>query len=115
MGAAEILKTLGDRLDAGANVKNVFGEPVSVGDRTIIPVARVSYGFGGGGGKRERAQTSGEGGGGGGGGHSSAVPVGVVEITAAGTRFVHSTDWRKLASVAAVSLALGFILGYRRT
>ena len=26
------------------NVRNVYGDPVNVGGRTVIPIARVSYG-----------------------------------------------------------------------
>jgi uncharacterized spore protein YtfJ len=110
MSVAEILKTVGDRMESGATVKNVYGEPVSRGDRTIIPVARVSYAFGGGGGTRG---SEGKPEGGGGGGHMSAAPAGVVEITPAGTRFIPFTDLTKLAAIAALSLVAGFVLGAR--
>jgi uncharacterized spore protein YtfJ len=36
-----------------ATVKTVFGEPYQVDGRTIIPVAKVSYGFGFGGGRAD--------------------------------------------------------------
>jgi uncharacterized spore protein YtfJ len=47
MNVPEMLKSIGDQLQSSASAKNVYGEAVSVGDRTVIPVARVSYGFGG--------------------------------------------------------------------
>ncbi len=112
MSVPEILKSIGERFQSSATVKNVYGEPISAGDRTVIPVARISYGFGGGGGGHDSDQAPP--GGGGGGGRMSAVPAGVVEITSAGTRFVPFLDWTKLASVVAVSLALGFVIGLRR-
>ena len=58
---AETLHSLGDQLQVGASVRNVYGDPVDVGGRTVIPIARVSYGFGAGGGARgsEGAESSG--------------------------------------------------------
>jgi len=79
MIAAEILKTIGERFQSSATVKNVYGDPITNGDRTVIPVARISYAVGGGGGTSEAEQVPG--GGGGGGGCVSAAPVGFIEIT----------------------------------
>ena len=112
MSVAEILKAVGE-FQSGATVKNVYGEPVSQGDRTVIPVARVAYAFGGGGGVRDSEGTP-EGRGGGGGGRMSASPAGVVEITSTGTRFIPYTDWPQLVSVVAASLIIGFVIGARR-
>ncbi len=50
MEIPNLLQALGERLQSGATVKNVFGEPVTHGDRVVIPVAKIAYGFGGGGG-----------------------------------------------------------------
>ncbi len=61
------------------NIRHVYAEPVHHGDTTVIPVAKVAYGFGAGGGRRpasgsaEMASSTGEAGeaeaqGGGGGG-----------------------------------------------
>jgi uncharacterized spore protein YtfJ len=70
-----------------ASVKTVFGEPIKVGDWTIVPVARVSASFGLGFGRGIRpgappSEAAGaEGGiGGGGGGKMSVRPVAVIEI-----------------------------------
>jgi uncharacterized spore protein YtfJ len=111
MRVAELLKNIGDRAQSGATVKSVYGEPISRGDRTVIPVARISYGFGGGGSLNE-GEGSPEGGGGGGGMH--AAPAGVIEITDAGTHFIPFPDWPKIIGVAGVSLAIGYLLGSRR-
>jgi uncharacterized spore protein YtfJ len=40
---AKTLRSLGDHLQVGASVRNVYGDPVDVGERTVIPIARVSY------------------------------------------------------------------------
>ena len=42
------LENLATRLGQSATVKNVYGEPIVAGDKTIIPVAQIMYGFGGG-------------------------------------------------------------------
>jgi len=103
----EILQTLGERLGGSAHVRSVFGEPVTAGDRTVIPVARVAFGMGGGGGQRGDSET----GGGGGGGGAVAVPAGVVEVSAAGTRFIHFFEPRRLAAALALGLLGGFVFG----
>jgi|SRR5690348_12473190 len=48
MAATDILQQIGESLGSSATVKAVFGEPVHAAGRTVIPVARVAYGFGGG-------------------------------------------------------------------
>src|SRR5205085_4199217 len=95
-----------------ANVRNVYGEPVSAHDRTLIPAARIGYGFGAGG----RESGSGEGSasapaGGGGGGGTGAIPVGVVEISATGTRFIRFYEPKMIGVALAAGLITGYILG----
>jgi len=111
MNVTETLETLAERLQT-TGVRTIFGDPISAEGRTIIPVARVAYGFGGGGGSGKRpgqsANVNGEGAGGGGG--VRAVPAGVVEITADQTRFVAFADWRPLAAATAIGFALGVLL-----
>jgi len=111
MSVPEILKTIGETFESSATVKNVYGEPVSAEGRTVIPVARICYGFGGGGGGRQQGE---QGTGGGGGGRVSAIPVGVIEITSEATRFIPIHDRKKLAIGLAVAFALGFVIGTRR-
>ena len=102
----EILQLLAERLGASATVKNVFGEPIAAGGKTIVPVAAVAYGFGGGGGAREEKEH-----GGGGGGGVRATAVGVVEITEESTRFIPADANRKLALAALAGFALGIVFG----
>ena len=73
MSVPHILRTIGEGFQSSATVKNVYGEPVSRGDRTVIPVARIAYAFGGGGGSKGE-QAGPEGGGGGGGGECQPFP-----------------------------------------
>lgn len=85
-----------------ASVNAVYGEPVKVGDKTIIPVADIKYGFGLGYGEgapasdeEEEIPSGGEGGGVGGG--IAAHPVAVIEITDEGVVVKPVTDEGKIA------------------
>ena len=89
MGSLALLQSLKEGVLGQANVKTIYGEPISAHEKTIIPVAKIMYAFGGGagtGGVGERNR--GEGGGGGGG--VRAIPVGVIEVSNQQTRFVRS-------------------------
>jgi uncharacterized spore protein YtfJ len=111
MQVKETLEALAERLQT-TSVRTVFGEPISVEGRTIIPVARVAYGFGSGGGvskthPEHSSDRKGEGAGGGGG--VRAVPAGVVEVTREETRFLRFNDWRPLAAAGVIGFGLGVL------
>jgi uncharacterized spore protein YtfJ len=94
-----------------AGAKAVYGEPISVDGKTIVPVARIRYGFGGGSGsKAGEKQEQGFGGGCG----FSGDPIGVVEITRESTRFVPIGDRRKVAFAMAVGIWLGLLIARKR-
>src|SRR5215475_10853564 len=99
MGILALLQSLKESVLTEANVKAIYGEPLSH-EKTIIPVAKIMYAYraGAGTGGIGEKNTRGEGGGGGGG--VRAVPVGVVEVSKQQTRFVPISDKRKLASAA---------------
>jgi uncharacterized spore protein YtfJ len=114
----QFFQSLGERLHGSASVKTVYGEPIVVEEKTIIPVARIAYGFGGG----LRSRKKGEGGKEqqdgdeeGGGAGLAASPVGVVEITQEDTRFIPVGEERKLAWALVIGLFLGIFLGRRRS
>jgi uncharacterized spore protein YtfJ len=97
----QILKAM-TTIQEVASVKQVFGEPKTVGDRTVIPVAAVSYGFGFGYGRGTEggngdATPGREGGGGGGGGRVRARPVAVLEITSERVRVEPIVDASRIA------------------
>jgi uncharacterized spore protein YtfJ len=91
------------RVGASASVRAVFGEPIERDGITVIPVARVRWGFGGGAGRgpiavgpgadTEGAGTAGgidqglSGMGTGGGGGATADPIGYLEIGPDGVSF----------------------------
>jgi len=114
-------------LERTVNIRHVYGEPVRHGDTTVIPVAKVVYGFGAGGGRApgrlrnprshesppdHDARPEGEGSGGGGG--VRMTPVGALEIGAQGTRFVHFHPLTPWLGAGALGLAVGWLLGRRR-
>jgi uncharacterized spore protein YtfJ len=105
MAYADLARTLGEVFGAGGNARSVYGEPVTAGQRTVIPVARIRYAFGAGGGDRGGDGHSG----GGGGGRLTAQPCGVVEVTPEGARFIPFHDPRVLAVTALAGFAAGFL------
>lgn len=111
----DLFQSLAERLQQSANVSSVFGEPIAAQGRTIIPVAKISYGFGGGTGmgRRGRAEAGGEEGAGGGGG-IAATPAGVIEVTEAGARFIPIRQTRVLIGGLVSGFVLGLWMGRRR-
>ncbi len=112
MNAREFFEFIIERLHGGASVKAVYGEPVEAQGKTIIPVAKVVYGFGGGYGeaaKDKKGERGKEGGGVGAG--VRAKPIGVIEVTEGDTRFVPCTSGKKIAALLAVGFIAGFLIG----
>lgn len=65
---SEILKSVVGELKEISKSETIVGDPITVGDRTVIPIVKISVGFGAGGGQGENSKAeSGFGGGGGGG------------------------------------------------
>jgi uncharacterized spore protein YtfJ len=102
----DILETV-ERLTRGIEdrltARTAYAEPVEAHGVTVVPVARIGFGFGGGGGggtgqapadtngamaAAESSMRTGSGGGGGGGGAGIVKPIGFIEITDAGARWV---------------------------
>jgi uncharacterized spore protein YtfJ len=114
--AHEILESMAERFAVTANAKQVFGEAIEGNGRTIVPVARVEYRLGGGWGGGEQQDVLSapprRGGGGGGGGKVTAYPVGALEISSAGVRFIHFVD--TLQIIKAVAAGLIAVLVVRR-
>jgi uncharacterized spore protein YtfJ len=80
-----------------------YGKPVRVGDRTVIPVARM-WSAGGGGWGQSGSDDSG----GGGGGIIDAQPVGFIEITKDGTHYVPIRDFeRAMKALRSAATAIG--------
>jgi uncharacterized spore protein YtfJ len=104
-----------DRLKKSARVELAYGESRVVGDKTIIPVALVSYVFGGGSGSGvgpsgHNGHSEGVGIGGGGGGGVRVQPVAVIEVTEDNTRLMPIIDWSRLATTAIAAVAAVLII-----
>lgn len=114
MSSLTLLQSLHENLSTRAQVKSVFGDPVTAGDKTIIPVAKIAYGFGAGAGTGGMGDTRPQGEGGGGGGGVRAIPIGVFEVGPRETRFVAIQDRKKLAGSLLLGAALGLLFARRR-
>lgn len=117
MALQEVLSNISEKIQNTATVKIVYGDPVSAEGKTIIPVAKVRYGFGGGGGwgtmpdqSEDDSDSDHSGAGGGGGGGMEVRPIGFIEITTGETRFVSFEDKRRAAKVGIFGMVLGFLL-----
>jgi uncharacterized spore protein YtfJ len=80
----EVLKEVSENIEKTADAKTVFGDPIKVGHRTIIPVATISVSTGGGIGGR-------------GGPRLESKPVGYIEIMEEGAKFVSTPDYTNMA------------------
>ena len=84
--------------------RTVYGEPIEAHGVTVIPVAATYFGFGAGG-------RGGRGGGSGGGGGGTVRPIGFIEVTASGARWVPITrPWQRVA-VGVVAPVLALLAG----
>ena len=121
--AKQLLQSITDRLTTEATIKKVYGEPITSGQKTIIPVARAMLGFGGGFGEGRSALKGtaarlaegmdGQGEGGGMGGGLMVQPLGVVEITPEQTRYVPLSIGRYVVAGIALGLLLGGLVARR--
>jgi uncharacterized spore protein YtfJ len=106
MNDKTFVERIADIIQVHANAKQVYGEPVERDGTTIIPVARVQWGFGGGGlghGAAER---------GGGGGGARATAIGYIELRDGQSQFrpIHdSRDVGTLLAIAAAGIVAGLI------
>ncbi|MFG1669394.1 GerW family sporulation protein [Streptomyces sp. Y7] len=100
-----LLERLAEKLGGRASVTAVYGDPVTADGVTVIPVAKVAYGFGGGAGRTAEGAKAGDGGGGGGG--VEAKPLGYIEIRDGVTTYRAIRDpWRDVVfPIAAIAFA----------
>ena len=117
MIASEILEKIGESLGSTANVKTVFGEPIHAEGKTVVPIAKVAYGFGAGGGHghaKSDGNSSDQPEGGGGGGGVRAFPAGVLEITQARTRFIAFHNVPIILGALGAGVVIGALLQRRK-
>jgi uncharacterized spore protein YtfJ len=119
MSARDLIEGAVEHLQTSASVKTVYGAPITAEGKTVIPVAKVAYGFGAGSGSGTHFRSKAgngkhpvEGEGEGAGGGIAARPVGVVEITEAETRFVPFGAQKRYALIAAIGVGIGGLVGW---
>jgi uncharacterized spore protein YtfJ len=83
----EVLKGVVGELREIAKSESIIGEAITVGDKTVIPVIKVSVGFGAGGGQGESEKVGGGFGGGGGGG-AKIEPSAFIVMDAKGVKIL---------------------------
>lgn len=77
MKELEDLKHLGEQLENLISSKTVIGEPIAVGEVTLVPVIKANFGFGMGGGTSDGVKRGGVSGGGGG---ANILPVAMIVV-----------------------------------
>jgi uncharacterized spore protein YtfJ len=108
MSDQTIVERLASIIQTSANARQVFGDPVERGGTTVIPVARVQWGFGGGGlghGSSER---------GGGGGGARTTAIGYIEVRDDGSDFMPIYDPGDVATLILAGLGgvlMGLVIG----
>jgi uncharacterized spore protein YtfJ len=91
------IERMAEKIGVTANARAVYGEPIERYGTTVIPVAKVRYGFGGGAGQKQQEE-----GGAGGGGGVQVWPLGYIELGP------HAVKFRRIRATSPVlPLALG--------
>ena len=102
-----------------AHWRAAFGEPQVVGDKTLIPVAKVGYGFGlgfgqGSGQPEEEGKQAPGGEGGGGGGTAASKPLGVIVVTPEEVYFEETADESRIA-IAGIMMGALLVWQFAKT
>jgi uncharacterized spore protein YtfJ len=122
MAVTTPFEPIAEVFERNLSVRHVYAEPVHHGDTTVIPVAKVAYGFGAGSGRRPAARgtetatgaaAGAEAQGGGGGGGARLTPIGALEVGPRGTRFIHYNEFPRLAGVFGLGIGVGVLLASR--
>jgi uncharacterized spore protein YtfJ len=87
---------LGELISRNLNTSMIYGEPIEREGVTVIPVAKVKYGFGGGTGKKQAQE------GHGGGGGAKVFPLGYIELSQGKTEFRRIPDPAALIGLVAL-------------
>lgn len=107
------IRTIFDKFSRQKDTSLVFGEPIELDNKRVLPVAKVNYyvGGGGGGGHSSEGESPSAGQGEGGGGVFSVKPLGVYEITVDEVKFKSVVDFKFMLMIFTVlTLGLTFLL-----
>jgi uncharacterized spore protein YtfJ len=102
---ASFIERLADRVGVHTSARTVYADPVEHGGVTVIPVAKVRWGFGGGSGSG-KGDASGSGGGGG----VQVWPIGYIELKDGTSAFRPIRDPSTLVPVVVAGGLVGWLL-----
>ena len=119
------LQPIAELFERSLSIHHVYGDAVRHGDTTVIPVAKVAFGFGAGLSRRPAAGQGDQTGalgtpgssaahGAGGGGGTRITPVGALEISPRGTRFIAFGQLPRVFGALVIGLGAGLLLARRR-
>jgi uncharacterized spore protein YtfJ len=97
MGVEATIKEIAGELEKIATTKTVVGEPITAAGKTIIPISKITMGFGAGGGEGKKDNESGYGGGGGAG--AKIEPVAFIMISEEDTRIFRISEKNDVGSI----------------
>jgi uncharacterized spore protein YtfJ len=109
----ELLTSIIGQLKEIAATESIVGKPVTFGDKLIIPVSKLSVGFGAGGGEDESKGTSSRFGGGGGGG-AKVEPVGFIIYDGNDFSFLPTTKGKFDGIIEAIPDLIGKIKQFKK-
>ncbi|MBF0502416.1 MAG: sporulation protein [Candidatus Riflebacteria bacterium] len=114
MGIDTLIKTVLSELQVAINSKTVIGNPITEQGWTLIPVTKVSFGFGAGGGEGKKdAATFG----GGSGGGASIEPIAFVAINPNEVKLISlkgkDTVWEKIINMETAEKIYKKIMGMK--
>jgi Sporulation protein YtfJ (Spore_YtfJ) len=98
------VERVAQRMGAAASAKAVYGDPVEHDGVTVIPVAKLRWGFGGGSGRKQGKRGKG------GGGGMHAAPLGYIEMKDGQTEFKPIRDPMILVPLVAVGGLAGWAI-----
>ncbi|MEK3976957.1 spore germination protein GerW family protein [Psychrobacillus sp. FSL K6-1267] len=110
------VRSIFEKFSREKDVSLIYGEPIVLENKRILPVAKVNYfvGGGGGGGNTISDEENSTGQGEGGGGAFSIKPVGIYEITAEEVKFKPVLPFNQILTVfSVVTLGIVFLLRKR--
>jgi uncharacterized spore protein YtfJ len=104
-GPPNFLERMAEKLGMQARSASVYSEPIEKNGVTIVPVAKVRWGFGGGGGSKQGKEH-----GSGGGGGMRVTPVGFIELKDGQSEFKPIRDASSFVPAILAGGAVGFLL-----
>jgi uncharacterized spore protein YtfJ len=109
----ELLTSIISQLKEIAVTESIVGKPVTLGDKMIVPVAKISVGFGAGGGEEEGKSDSSKFGGGGGGG-AKIEPAGFIIYDGEHFSFLPTSQNRFEGIIEAIPDIINKIKGFKK-